>query len=48
MVSAWWLASIPVVFLLGFFLACAFAVADIRRLKAEIKRLTGVGHEARY
>jgi len=41
MVSAWWLASIPVVFLLGFFLACAFAVEDIKRLKAEIKRLQG-------
>lgn len=48
MVSAWWLASIPFVFLVGFFLACAFALADIRQLKAEIKRLQEAGREAGY
>lgn len=41
MVSAWWLLSIPFVFLLGFFLACAFALDDIRRLQAENERLQG-------
>ena len=32
------LLSIPFVFLVGFFLACSFALADVARLKAEIKQ----------
>lgn len=33
MVSVWWLLSIPFVFLLGFCLAAAFAMADRRGAK---------------
>lgn len=33
------LVAYPIVFLVGFFLSAAFAIEDIKRLKAEIKRL---------
>jgi hypothetical protein len=35
------LVAYPIVFLVGFFLSAAFAIEDIKRLKAEIKRLQG-------